>query len=91
MQLRDEVSKVAKVAQYFGPLGLQQPFGASGVSALANLGDIAQTIKDQVFKDVVPLDNTTSSVLTGLSYLAQVKPSSACAGPDRCLAWLPAA
>jgi hypothetical protein len=69
-QLRDEVSKVAKVAQYFGPLGLQQPFGASGVSALANLGDIAQTVKDAV--QPPPADSTASTVLTALSYLSQV-------------------
>ena len=48
MQLRDEVSMVAKVTQYFGPLGLQQPFGAAGVGALANLSQISHEIQEAV-------------------------------------------
>jgi hypothetical protein len=47
-QLLKEVSMVAEVQQYFGPLGLQQPFGATGVAALANVTEIAQQIKDAV-------------------------------------------
>jgi hypothetical protein len=73
-ELRDEVSEVAKVTQYFGPLGLQQPFGAVGVSALANINEIAQEIKDAVKPP--PADNTTSSVLTVLSYLAGIAKTS---------------
>ena len=68
MELRDEVSKVAKVAHYFGPLGLQQPFGATGVPALANLTEISQQIQDAVKPP--PADNTTSSALTALSYVS---------------------
>jgi hypothetical protein len=66
-QLRDEVSMVAKVTQYFGPLGLQQPFGATGVSALANLTEISQEINDAV--NPPPVDNTTSN---NLSLIGQI-------------------
>ncbi len=67
-ELRDEVSKVAKVARYFGPLGLQQPFGASGVPALANLTEISKRIEEAVQPPAT--DNTTSSALTALSYVS---------------------
>ena len=61
--LRDEVSKVAKVVRYFGPLGLQAPFGASGVTSLADLEQIAQQIKDAV--NPPPANNTTSTSSPG--------------------------
>jgi hypothetical protein len=70
-ELRTEVSMVAKVQQYFGPLGLQQPFGASGVAALADLNQIAQGIKDAV--QPPPNDNTTSSALLTISHLLTPK------------------
>ena len=69
-ELRDEVSMVAKVTQYFGPLGLQQPFGAVGVSALANLTKISHDIETAVAPP--PADNTTANVLTGLSILSNI-------------------
>jgi hypothetical protein len=69
-QLRDEVSKVAKVTTYFGPTGLQQPYGAASVAALADLVQISQEIKDAV--NPPPADNTTSNVLTGISYFLKL-------------------
>jgi hypothetical protein len=66
-QLLKEVSMVAEVQQYFGPLGLQQPFGATGVAALANVTEIAQQINDAV--QPPPVDNTTS---TNLSMIGQI-------------------
>jgi hypothetical protein len=64
-QLRDEVSMVAKVQQYFGPLGLQRPFGAAGATALANLNSISQEVKEAV--EPPENKNTTSSALEVLS------------------------
>jgi hypothetical protein len=69
-ELLDEVLSVESVVKYFGPEGLQQAFGAADVDAVTNLDDIAQTIKDAVNPPAA--DNTTSSTLTALSYLAQV-------------------
>jgi hypothetical protein len=69
-QLADEVFDVAKVTHYFGRDGLQAPFGAVGVSALANLTAISQEIKDAVIPAAA--NNTPANVLTGLSILANV-------------------
>ncbi len=69
-ELLDEVLNVESVVRYFGPEGLQQAFGAADVDGLANLNNIAQTIKDAVNPPAA--DNTTSSTLTALSYLSQV-------------------
>jgi hypothetical protein len=66
-QLSREVTMVAQVKHYFGPEGLQLPFGATGTTALADLNQIAQEIKDAVAPP--PGDNTTSNVLTAMSYL----------------------
>ncbi len=66
-ELRDEVSMVAKVQAYFGPEGLQQPFGTAGVVALADLSQISQEIQDAV--KAPPADNTTASVLEGIGNL----------------------
>ncbi len=74
VQLRDEVSMVAKVTQYFGPLGLQQPFGATGVSALANLTEISQEINDAV--KPVPADNTTSNNLAMIGQILFPTPTT---------------
>jgi hypothetical protein len=73
-QLRDEVSMVAKVTQYFGPLGLQQPFGATGVSALANLTEISQEINDAVKPP--PTDNTTSNNLAMIGQILFPTPTT---------------
>ena len=73
-QLRDEVSMVAKVTQYFGPLGLQQPFGATGVSALANLTEISQEINDAV--NPPPADNTTSTTLSMIGQILFPTPTT---------------
>src|SRR5437763_4298537 len=57
---------VAQVTHYFGPSGLQQPFGANaGVAALANL----KAIGDDITAAVQPptADNTTSGALDVLS------------------------
>jgi hypothetical protein len=69
-QLRDEVSMVAKVTHYLGPEGLQEPFGAAGVSALADIGQISQEIKDAVRPPLA--DNTTSHTLSGISYFLKL-------------------
>jgi hypothetical protein len=53
-----------------GSTGLQKAFGAAGISALANLTEISQTIQDAVRPP--PEDNTTSDVLTGVSYLLKL-------------------
>ena len=74
-QLGREVSMVAKVTQYFGPLGLQQPFGAAGVGALANLTEISQTIKGGVIPPAA--DDSTANVLTALSILSNIGYASA--------------
>ncbi len=74
MQLRGEVSMVAKVTQYFGPLGLQQPFGATGVAALANLTEISQTINDAVKPP--PADNTTSNNLAMIGQILFPTPTT---------------
>jgi hypothetical protein len=69
-QLRDEVSMVSKVARYLGPEGLQQPFGAASVAALADLGQISQEIKDAV--EPPPANNTASKVLNGISVFLRI-------------------
>jgi hypothetical protein len=70
-QLHDEVSMVAQVTHYFGPLGLQQPFGANaGVAALANL----KVIGDDITAAVEPpaADKTTSGALDVLSEVLHI-------------------
>ncbi len=66
-QLRDEVSMVAKVQAYFGPEGLQEPFGTASVEALADLSQISQEIEDAV--QAPATDNTTANVLDGIGNL----------------------
>jgi hypothetical protein len=66
-QLFDEVQAGNRVRHYLGPQGLQQPFGAAGVAALANLGQISQQIQDAVKPH--PESGTTSRVLTIISYV----------------------
>lgn len=73
-QLLKEVSMVAEVQQYFGPLGLQQPFGATGVAALANVTEIAQQIKDAV--QPPPVDNTTSTTLSMIGQILFPTPTT---------------
>ncbi len=69
-QLADEVFDVAKVTHYFGPAGLQRPFGPAGAETLANLTAISEEIKTAVIPPAA--DNTTANVLTGFSILANV-------------------
>jgi hypothetical protein len=76
-QLFDEVQAGNRVRHYLGPQGLQQPFGAAGVAALANLGQISQQIQDAVKPR--PESDTTSQVLTVISYVVRV---GALAGPQ---------
>ena len=61
---------IAKVTYYFGPLGLQQPFGAAGVTALANLGEISHEIRDSL--EPPPADKTTSGVLDVLGEVLHI-------------------
>jgi hypothetical protein len=69
-QLFDEVKAVGKVTGYLGPLGLQLPFGAAGVAALANLGKISDEIQQAVKPP--PADNTVSNRLSLASYATKV-------------------
>ncbi len=69
-QLRDEVSMIAKVTYYFGPNGLQRPFGAAGAAALANLSSISNDIRESV--EPPPADKTTSGVLDVLSEVLHI-------------------
>ena len=73
-ELRDEMFEVARVQKYFGPLGLQQPFGATGVAGLANVTEIAQQIKDAV--RLPPVDNTTSNNLSMISQILFPTPTT---------------
>jgi hypothetical protein len=75
-QLFDEVEATNRVRHYLGPSGLQQPFGAAGVAALANLGQISQRIQDVVRPR--PQSPTTSQRLTLVSNLLR---AGALAGP----------
>ena len=65
--LSDKMDDVARVQNYFGPLGLQRPFGAAGTAALADITQIAQQIKDTVGPTAA--DNTVSNVLQALSFV----------------------
>ena len=76
-QLFDEVQAGNRVRHYLGPQGLQQPFGAAGLPALANLGEISEQIQDAV--NPQPQSSTASTVLTVISYVVQV---GALAGPQ---------
>jgi hypothetical protein len=69
-QLRDEVSMVSKVTRYVGPEGLQQPFGAASVAALADMGKISQDIKNAVKPPVG--SNATSKILGGISVFLKI-------------------
>ena len=73
-QLSDEAFDVAKVTRYFGPLGLQQPFGTASVGALANLTEISQTIRDAV--NPPPADNTTSNNLAMIGQILFPTPTT---------------
>jgi hypothetical protein len=75
-QLFDEVQAANRVRHYLGPNGLQQPFGAAGVAALANLGEISDAIQKAV--NPKPADNTVSNVLNLLSNVSKL---GAVAGP----------
>jgi hypothetical protein len=69
-QLFAEVQAANRVRHYLGPEGLQQAFGAAGIAALANLGDISDTIQRAVA--VPPASNTASEVLELLSNVVHV-------------------
>lgn len=69
-QVFTEVQAANRVRHYLGPEGLQQPFGAAGVAALANLGDISQQIQAAVKPP--PGDKTTSNALQIVSYLFKI-------------------
>jgi hypothetical protein len=73
-QLQSEVSKVAKVAKYFGPEGLQQPFGAAGVSALADLKEIEDKIQAQL--QAPGASDTTSNALLVAFHVIKVGQSA---------------
>jgi hypothetical protein len=68
--LFDEVQAANRVRHYLGPDGLQQPFGAAGVAALANIGEISNAIQTAV--NPPPQDNTTSHALTIISYSLKI-------------------
>jgi hypothetical protein len=76
-QLFDEVEATNRVRFYLGPEGLQRPFGAARISALANLGAISQAIANAVQPPAQSA--TTSRALTIMSYLVRV---GALAGPQ---------
>lgn len=69
-QLRDEVSMVAQVKEYFGPNGLQRPFGAAGATELANLNEISNDVRETV--EAPPADKTTSGALDVLSEVLHI-------------------
>jgi hypothetical protein len=69
-QLRQEVSMVAKVIHFFGPMGLQRPFGAAGAEALANLSVISHDVRDGLNPPAA--DKTTSGVLDVLSEVLHI-------------------
>ncbi len=69
-QLFDEVQAGNRVRHYLGPEGLQQPFGAAGVAALANLGQISDTIQRAV--NPPPAENTTSKALNIVSFVLKI-------------------
>ena len=69
-QLFDEVQATNRVRHYLGPEGLQQPFGAAGVAALANIGEISDTIQRAV--NPPPADNTTSKALNITSFVLKI-------------------
>jgi hypothetical protein len=69
-QLFDEVQAGNRVRHYLGPEGLQQPFGAAGVAALANIGAISNDIQTAV--NPPPADNTTSHALNITSYILKI-------------------
>jgi hypothetical protein len=75
-QLFNEVQAGNRVRNYLGPKGLKEPFGAAGVAALANLGEISATIQDALRPK--PADNTVSNVLNLLSNVIKL---GAAAGP----------
>ncbi len=66
-ELHNEVSMVAKVTAYFGPDGLQQPFGTASVLGQADLHKISQEIQDAVKPPAA--DNTTAFILGGIGKL----------------------
>jgi hypothetical protein len=68
--LFDEVQAANRVRHYLGPDGLQQPFGAAGVAALANIGEISDSIQRAV--NPPPGDNTASHALTITSYATKI-------------------
>jgi hypothetical protein len=70
LHLFDEVQAGNRVRHYLGPEGLQQPFGAASVAALANLGQINDTIQRAVNAPLA--DNTTSHALTITSYVIKI-------------------
>jgi hypothetical protein len=69
-QLYEEVSDVAQVTRYFGKDGLQRPFGAAGVTALADVTQISNSIVTAVNPPAG--SNATSNALTGISYFLKL-------------------
>jgi hypothetical protein len=68
VQLADEISFRNRVAAYFGPAGLQGPFGSAQVAALVDTLAIASQISQAVRPPEAA--NATSRVLTLLSSIA---------------------
>src|SRR6202042_188892 len=67
IELQLEIGRRNTVEAYFGPKGLQAPFGATGIGALVDIAKIANQIKDAVQP---PEDSKTAT--TVLSILSNV-------------------
>jgi hypothetical protein len=69
-QLVSEVSARNRVEAYFGPTGLQAPFGAAQVAAIVNIA----AISDEIQKDVKPpeADNAVSHALNIVNFAVKI-------------------
>ena len=69
-QLRTEVRARNQVAAFFGPTGLQEPFGTASVKALINIA----AISDEIEKAVQPpaMDNSASNALNVISFVVKI-------------------
>ena len=69
-QLQAEVAARNQVASFFGPTGLQEPFGTASVKALINIAAISDEVQKAV--EPPPMDNSASDALSVISFVVKI-------------------
>ncbi len=71
-QLELEIGQRNAVEEYFGPKGLQAPFGGAETAAIVDLPKISEEIRATILKDQPEPDNAISNTLSLISNIAKL-------------------